>query len=134
MRVQVKKTQNVNASFIYFDFSGSPFTEGFFLRSKMYHIENERSALNKSTAKGITKAAKEKYCTYEAYKNALYYEDNITLYTPHIKMRRIQSDAHKLYTVVQEKKGLSSFNDKIYVKKGDNSFICHSYGHYKLPI
>ena len=105
----------------------------------MYHIENQNATLNKSTAKGITKAAKEKHLTYTAY-NALFYEEHYNRQDPQekpftfLKMTRIQSDKHKLFTVVQEKKGLSPFNDKIYVEKGDNSFICHSYGHYKLPI
>ena len=116
----------------FFFFLGSPFTEGFFLRSKMYHIENNDSTLNKSTAKGITRAAKERHLSYESYRNALYYDKDKPY--NYIKMRRIHCENHKVFTVYTEKKGLSPFNDKIYVEKGDNSFICHSYGHYKLPV
>jgi len=108
---------------------GSPFTEGFFLRSKMYHIENVEDALNKSTAKGITRAAKEQHCRMEEYKKALFGKERKV---PKVTMHRIASKNHKLYTVEQKKKGLSCYNDKIYLERDGDSFITHSFGHYKL--
>lgn len=93
----------------------------------MYHIENVKDSLNKSTAKGITRAAKEQYCRKMEYQSALFDEELNS-----VKMHRIASKDHHLYTVEQEKKGLSCYNDKIYFKRNGNSFVTHSFGHYKL--
>ena len=95
----------------------------------MYNIENQNGALNKSTAKGITRAAKEQQCRMEEYKKALFSKEKDV---QKVTMHRIVSKNHKMYTVKQEKKGLSCYNDKIYLERDGDSFITHSFGHYKL--
>ena len=95
----------------------------------MYHIENVQNAFNKSTAKGITRAAREQQCRMQEYKKALLSEERKE---QKVTMHRIESKDHKLYTVEQTKKGLSCFNDKIYLERDGDSFITHSFGHYKL--
>jgi hypothetical protein len=47
-------------------------------------------------------------------------------------MSRIMQENHKLYTVEVEKKSLSPFNDKKWVSREGDNFICYSYGHYKI--
>lgn len=95
----------------------------------MYHIENVQNALNKSTAKGITRAAKEQHCRMKEYRKALFGKERKV---QKVTMHRIASKDHKLYTVKQKKKGLSCYNDKIYLERDGDSFITHSFGHYKL--
>ena len=93
----------------------------------MYHIENVQDALNKTTAKGITRGAKEQYCRMQQYKEALFSKK-----VQKVTMHRIANENHKLYTVEQTKKGLCCYNDKIYLERDGDSFITHSFGHYKL--
>ena len=47
--------------------AGSAFSEGVFLRAKMYSILNIKSCLNKTTAKGISKSAKEQNLKHISY-------------------------------------------------------------------
>ena len=48
------------------------------------------------------------------------------------KMRSIQPENHKLYTVELEKKSLNPFNDKKWITREHDNFISYSYGHYKI--
>ena len=115
--------------------AGSPFAEGFFLRSKMYCLINEKENLNKSTAKGINKTVKDKFLKRDNYYNALFNpaapcEDNDF---NKVIMKRIVCRDHKMYTVSQRKTGLSSYNDKLWISRiNDSEWKTHRYGHYSL--
>ena len=108
---------------------GSPFTEGYFLRAKMYHIESVHSSNNKSTAKGIQKRVTQKLLKRDAYREALFSPS-----VEKLKMLRIGQKKHNVYTLEQYKTGLSSFNDKIWMRKDDEKeeWDTHSFGHYNL--
>lgn len=106
--------------------AGKPFTDGVFLRSKMYSITNEDPQLNKKTGKGISRRALHKETNHAAYVACL--EDDYVV--KRIKMTNIRSENHVVHTVKQFKKGLSPFNDKLYISKDSNgSFITHSFGY-----
>ena len=107
---------------------GSPFTEGYFLRAKMYHIENVDNKMNKSTAKGIQKRVTQKLLKRDAYRKAVFSPT-----VEKLKMLRIGQKKHNVYTLEQFKTGLSSFNDKIWMRKVDEKeWDTHSFGHYNL--
>ena len=115
--------------------AGSQFVEGFFLRSKMYCLINESEGLNKSTAKGINKTVKDKVLKRENYYNALFNPTAPSEANDYNKvtMKRILCRDHKMYTVSQRKTGLSSYNDKVWVSRiNDTTWDTHSYGHYSL--
>ena len=115
--------------------AGSPFTEGFFLRSKMYCLMNVKDSLNKSTAKGITKTAKEKLLKRDSYYNALFNPSEPTASNGfnRLSMRRILCKDHTMYTVEQHKTGLSSYNDKLWISQNsEKDWVSHSFGHHRL--
>ena len=115
---------------LYF-FLGTPFTEGYFLRAKMYHIESiQSSSNNKSTAKGITRRLKEKLLKRDAYRKALFSPS-----VEKLKMVRIGQKKHRVYTLEESKRGLSSFNDKIWMRKvGAEEWDTHSFGHKNITV
>ena len=107
---------------------GSPFTEGYFLRAKMYHIENVHNKMNKSTAKGIQKRVTQKLLKRDAYREALFSPS-----VEKLKMLRIGQKKHNVYTLEQYKTGLSSYNDKIWMRKvGAEEWDTHSFGHKNI--
>ena len=113
-----------------FLFLGTPFTEGYFLRAKMYHIESIQSSNNKSTAKGITRRLKEKLLKRDAYRKALFSPS-----VEKLKMVRIGQKKHQVYTLEESKRGLSSFNDKIWMRKvGAEEWDTHSFGHKNITV
>ena len=111
--------------------AGSPYSEGYFLRAKMYHIENVEEQLNKSTAKGIPTRVKEKELKKNQYRDALFHPSNTA--NTRLAMPRIVQDSHQVYTVTQYKSGLSSFNDKVWIDRvNDDEWVSHSFGYYRL--
>ena len=105
--------------------ASSPFTEGIYLRAKMYSIQNISKKLGKSTAKGIPKRVKEKELKHEAYRKALE-EPEITR---KLKFRKFENKDHRVRTIVQKKTGLSSYNDKIHLTKEGDNWIANSFGY-----
>ena len=93
------------------------------LRSKMYSIEMA-DGFCKKTGKGITHACKEKLDHHKDYLNIL----NKKTFN-YVKMGRIISKKHKLYSVQATKIGLSCLNDKRFFLENGKSY---SFGHYSL--
>ena len=92
----------------------------------MYSLVNENSELNKKTGKGISRRALEKNIHHQQYLDCL--EDDYKV--QQISMKKIHSEKHRIYTVVQRKKGISPYNDKIFISKcDDGSFETHSFGY-----
>ena len=105
--------------------AGSPFSEGVFLRAKMYSIRNIKSCLNKTTAKDISRSAKERYLKHINYVKTVQSPTVVSK----LDIHRIVHSNHTLYTVKQTKSGLSAFNDKINIIKNNDEFIAHSFGY-----
>ena len=84
--------------------------EGIFLRSKMYSIHTTDVKYDKTTAKGISTPSKKLYLDHQSYRDALDGQYN------KIDMTRIVNESHSVYTVKQAKKGLSNYNDKIFME------------------
>lgn len=97
----------------------------------MYHITSLDDANSKSTAKGITRSARQQQLKESAYRAALF--------TPEVgasqkmKMQRITSEKHRVYIMSQQKVGLSPYNDKVYIERnGSNEWKSLSFGHYSI--
>ena len=75
----------------------------------------------KKTAKGVNRNYQQKYIRHQNYKDCLDLSsvEKITTYS-------ILSRNHNIYTVKQQKKGLSPFNDKKFFLEDGTSF---SFGH-----
>ena len=83
------------------------------------------------TAKGITKAA-QKSITHEHYRECLEFRNDPTSKGNTIStVRTIRSYGHALYSISIQKRGLSAYDDKKYVK--DNGIETLSYGHFRIP-
>ena len=96
----------------------------------MYHIESIQSSNNKSTAKGIARRLKEKLLKRDAYRKALFSPS-----VEKLKMVRIGQKKHQVYTLEESKRGLSSFNDKIWMRKvGAEEWDTHSFGHKNITV
>lgn len=106
--------------------AGSPFSDGVFLRSKMYSIRNIRDTLNKTTAKGISRSVKEKKLKHMSYLQALESPNTCE----RLSIPKISCESHRMYTVTIKKRGLSAYNDKIHMKKQANGkWETHSFGY-----
>ena len=77
-----------------------------------------------STAKAIPKAT-QKRISHEDYRTVLQCHSSTMT-----NIRTIRSFNHNLYTIVNNRRGLSSFDDKKFIM--DNGANTLSYGHYKL--
>ena len=108
---------------------GRPYVDGIFLRSKMYSIINENTKYDKCTAKGIDRRVKNKMLSHQSYVEALEQCDSVnTLAIP-----KIITKSHELFTVTQYKKGLSPYNDKIFLDRGEGGdWITHSFGYNSI--
>ena len=107
-----------------------PFTEGFFLRSKMYHITSLKDENSKSTAKGITRSARQQQLKEDAYRGALFSPEMEA--GKKLKMSRIASEKHRVFLMSQQKVGLSPYNDKVYIERKEDQWTSLSFGHYRI--
>ena len=95
----------------------------------MYHIENGNGN-SKSTNKGISRVVREKMLKRESYRKALFSPS-----VEKLKMVRIGKKKHQVYTLEESKRGLSSFNDKIWMRKvGAEEWDTHSFGHKNITV
>ena len=97
-------------------------------RAKMYHYEiqdDDGKIIDKNTAKGVDKRCKNKLTGKDYLDNFNNYECN-----HRIKSSRIQSVNHVLSTVVYEKLGINSFDDKSYILPGGVEQLRH--GHWRI--
>jgi hypothetical protein len=98
-----------------------PIQEFVGLKSKMYSLKQDQGKVKK-TAKGVKKHLI-KNIDFEDYLSTLLNNSK----TFH-KFRHIRSYKHQLYTVQQEKLGLSNFDDKRYILK--NNINTRAFGNY----
>lgn len=99
------------------------------LKSKMYSIKAEGDGEfdGKRTAKGIKEGVKCRELKHEDYKEVLFEKTD-----KYVEQCNIISKNHDLYTVKQNKKALSGYDDKRYVLI--NGIGTLAYGHYSLKI
>ena len=91
-------------------------------RAKMYSLLRADGE-EKKTAKGVNRNYQQKFIRHQNYKDCL--ADNISS-VEKISSYSILSRNHNIYTLKQEKKGLSPFNDKKFFREDGTSF---SFGH-----
>jgi hypothetical protein len=104
--------------------NGIPIKEFIGLRAKMYSILID-DGHEKKTAKGIKNYVIRQKFNHKTYKDILFNECQ-----NNISMNIIRSENHKIYSIEQNKIGLSCFDSKRYFI--DESFDTLSYGHYKI--
>ena len=104
---------------------GKPIREFVGLRSKMYSIQIGATDMEqKKTAKGVQRDVVRKRLTHDMFRQCLLSGKSVTK-----RMRSIRSFNHKIYSTVQSKVALSSFDDKRYILwDGINT---RAYGHYR---
>jgi len=105
-----------------------PLEEFVGLKAKMYSLlyhDHSGRAVESKKAKDVKKCSLKRSITHRHYLNSLF--NNSTYNT---QMTTIRSYQHKLYTIEQNKKSLSSFDDKRYILNDGVSTIAH--GHYKI--
>ena len=101
--------------------AGVPISEFVGLRSKMYSLMC--GGVEKKTAKGVKKAAIKRRLRHHMYRDVLY-KEIVTFAT----MRAIRSFSHTLYSVMQNKRALSAFDDKRFVLA--DKVTTRAHGHY----
>jgi hypothetical protein len=100
--------------------NGVPITEFVGLRAKMYSfltLDQE-----KKTAKGISRSAIKNQLTFQKYKDALE-----QCKADKIRMMRFQSDYHQVFSIMQNKTGLSPADNKRYILNDGKT--TRAYGH-----
>ena len=109
---------------------GKPIQEFVGLRSKMYSIQVGSSTTGseqqqqKKTAKGVKRETIRKCLTHEMFRQCLLSGKSVMK-----RMRNIRSFNHKIYSTVQTKVALSSFDDKRYILR--DGIHTRAYGHYR---
>ena len=95
------------------------------LRSKCYSIlvHENGEYKQKSTAAGVKKAIK-KSLHHELYKQTLVSETDI-----YINQELLRSYQHTVFSITQNKVGLTAYDDKRYLLP--NGVSTRAYGHYK---
>ena len=101
---------------------GVQITEFVGLKSKLYSYTTEKGESKK--AKGVSKSVVKNTIKFSDYKKCI--EDDS--HTLSVKINSIRSYKHKIYSILQNKVALSSYDDKRYYL---NSIDSLSYGHYK---
>ena len=99
--------------------AGEPIQEFVGLRSKCYSIK--LASCTKSTAAGVKKAVAKKL-SHEIYKDTLLRERDYM-----ISQKTLRSYNHEIYTIQQQRVGLTPYDDKRFLTK-DKTF---AYGHYE---
>ena len=94
------------------------------LRPKMYSLLSDCG--EKRTAKGITRSAAKKYLKHATYKECLQ-----SLQPTSVQQHRIGSERHKVFSIMQNKRGLSAYDDKRYLLEDGVTSL--AYGHYNIP-
>ena len=103
--------------------ASKPITEFVGLRSKMYSFKYDQ--IEKKVAKGVSRSTIKHNLNHDMYKDSLK-NKNIKINS----MIRFQSYNHVVYSVNQNKKTLSPFDDKRYIL--DNGVDTLAYGHYSI--
>ena len=102
--------------------TGVPIEKFIGLRSKCYSIKVRDGS--KATAAGVTKALA-KHITHERYRQTLINQEDYF-----ITQKTIRSENHDIFTIKQNKVGLTSYDDKRYLLENETL----AYGHYKIDL
>jgi hypothetical protein len=94
-------------------------------RLKEFAIKNKIKT-EKKTAKGISQHVKNKKMFFDDYLKPLEDENNVQS----IIQNSFKIEKHKIYSIEQQKKSLSAFDDKKYIL--DDGITTLAYGHYKI--
>ena len=122
--VRILKTTNQKKVGKFKDETSSiPINEFIGLRTKMYSIKYGET--EKKVAKGVSRSVIKHNLKHEMYKDSL---DNINIKID--SMIRFQSFKHVIYSVDQNKKTLSPFDDKRYILPNGKNTL--AYGHYSI--
>ena len=105
------------------EMNGKVIEEVVFLRSKCYSLKITGSDTSEAKAAGVKRAA-QKSLTHENYRDALFNSQSF-----YVNQSRIGSKNHQLFTYVESKRALNSFDDKRYQM---NKYKTLPYGHYLL--
>ena len=111
------------------ELNGEPLGEFIGLKAKMYSLKyREKGRIVESKkAKGVNKCVVKKRVSHQDYKDCLL--KNATIYRDSTSIRSI---GHQIYTLKQNKKSLSTFDDKRYILDDGISTLPH--GHYKITL
>ena len=104
---------------------GVPIAEFVGLRSKMYSILLADGS-SKNTAKGVQQHFSKTNLKHELYKKCL--DEQVQTQAQY---NSIRSFKHQLYTIHENRIGLSSYEDKRYLLKDSHDTL--AYGHYLIP-
>ena len=108
------------------EMAGDSISEFVGLRSKMYSLKTS-GAVEKRTAKGVKKATIRK-----CLRHAMYVECLWSGKTSRELMRSIRTYNHQIFSTVQRKVTLSSFDDKRYVL--NDKFTTRAHGHFQNKL
>jgi hypothetical protein len=97
------------------------------LRSKMYSYKIFESGKEAKKIKGIKKNVVRKETCFDDFKNCLLTKESI-----YKKQNLFRTDKHEIYTVEQNKKALSAFDNKRFFL--DNGVNTLPWGHFKTNI
>lgn len=97
------------------------------LKAKMYAFKyaDNGKIEEKKRAKGVSRTTVRKDITFEMYKNTLEQQ----IFSRHEQMRFVNKD-HEIFTVQQNKIGLSAYDDKRYILDDGKTTLAH--GHYSI--
>ena len=128
---QIKEIKNKNCAIIgkfKDEVNGNIINEVAAVKAKMYSvmIDDNGKEKQKSTAKGIARAAKEKIKHCEYYK-CIFGDKKEDLLQEAKDMYRIESKNHEIKTIKQNKISLCTLDDKRYYIDSNNS---RAIGHY----
>ena len=109
------------------ELNGVPLKEFVGLKAKMYSLKYREGGevVESKRAKGVKKCVIKKRVSHEDYKQCLF--ENQTFYRA---AHSIRSYNHSIFTIYQNKKALSSFDDKRYILGDGISTLAH--GHYRI--
>ncbi|GBL91025.1 hypothetical protein AVEN_184415-1 [Araneus ventricosus] len=105
------------------ELNGQPCFEFVGLRSKMYSILSE--SCEKRTAKGISRSGRKRKLNHANYRNCLLSREPTS-----VSQFRIGSEKHRIFSMQQNKKALSAFEDKRYLLEDGVTSL--SYGQFKI--
>ena len=111
------------------ELNGEPLQEFIGLKAKMYSLKYHRNGkiVEEKKAKGVKKCVVKKRISHDDYLSCLF--DDVTIYRDSTSIRSI---GHQLYTLKQNKKSLSAFDDKRYILDDGISTLPH--GHFKIKL
>lgn len=109
------------------ELNGLPMEEFIGLKAKMYSVKYFKNGqqIDSKKAKGVKKCVVKKKLTHEDFKASLFANQSFYRYST-----AIRSHGHKVYSIKQNKKALSSYDDKRYILQDGITSL--PYGHFRI--